>query len=174
LCCSEGRMIVSESGSRSWQDAVDGLRKAATEVRSALGRSGEPSAAEDAAASRLKSDVSRLEESATDLLGKLSNGLTQQRTELESSFDRERAEASSEQIKRSLEELASVAARLTSDVAAAAGSTVKQAEPELRSAVRALEDVAGSTASWVRAVIDPPRGERRETPAEARPPLDDL
>jgi hypothetical protein len=165
---------MSESGRQSWEDAVDGLRHAATEVRAALGRPTGPSAEEDAAATRLKADVSRLEQSATDLLGKLSSELSQQRTELESSVDREHAAKSSDQIKSSLEELAAVAARLTADVAVAAGSSLKQAEPELQTAIRALEDVAGSAASWVRAIIDDPRSAPRETASEVRPPLDDL
>lgn len=165
---------MSESSRRSWDEAVDALRKAASDVRAAVGRSDAPGAEEDAAATRLKSDVSRLEQSASDLLATLSSALGQQRSELESSFDRERADKSADQIRTSLEELASLAGRLTSDVAAAAGGSLKQAEPELKTAIRALEDVAGSAASWVRAAIDPPRERRQGSGPEGTPPLDDL
>ncbi len=165
---------MTHSSSRSWDDVVDALRSAAAEVRSAIGRTGPPTADEDAAATRLKGDVSRLEQSASDLLAKLSGELDQQRSELGSSFDRERAERSADQIKGSLEELASLARGLTSDVASAAGTSLKQAEPELKTAVRALEDVAGSAVSWIRATIDPPTAQRQDAPTEGKPPLDDL
>jgi uncharacterized phage infection (PIP) family protein YhgE len=165
---------MSDIGNQSWDEAVDSLRRAAGEVRSALGRTASPSGDEDAAAARLKDDVSRLEQSASDLLTKLSAGLGERRTEIESSFDRERVERSAEQMKGSLEELAALAGSLTSHMASAASGTLKQTEPELKTAVRALEDVAGSAASWIRTVIDPAR-EKQGTPSpEGQPPLDDL
>ena len=165
---------MSEPGNRSWEEMVDTLRKAAAEVRATLGRADSPSADEDAAATRLKGDVSRLEQSAADLLAKLSTGLGERRTEIETSFDRERAERSADQMKSSLEELTALAGSLTSDMASAASSSLKHAEPELKTAVRALEDVAGSAASWIRTVIDPARDRQRAPSPEGNPPLDDL
>lgn len=165
---------MSEPGSRSWDEIVDALRRAAADVRAAVGRSGSLSAAEDAAGARLKSDVSRLEESAAELLAKLSAGLAERRSEIETSFDRERAERSADHMKASLEELAALAGGLTSSIATAAGSSLKQAEPELKTAVRALEDVASSAASWVRTVVDPARDRQGNPASEGRPPLDDL
>ena len=165
---------MSEPGNRWWDEMVDALRRAAAEVRSALGRTGSPSPDEDAAATRLKGDVSRLEQSATELLSKLSTGLGERRSEIETSFDRQRAERSAEQMKASLEELAALAGSLTSNIASAASSSLKHAEPELKTAVRALEDVAGSAASWIRAVVDPARDQRGKPSSEGKPPLDDL
>ena len=165
---------MSEPGSRSWDEMVEALRRAAAEVRSAMGRTGSPSAEEDAAAMRLKGDVSRLEQSASDLLSKLSSGLEQRRTEIDTSFDRERAAHSADQMKASLEEFAALGGSLTSNIASAAGSSLKHAEPELKTAVRALEDVAGSAASWIRAVIDPARDQQGSPASEGKPPLDDL
>ena len=165
---------MNDAGRQSWDDAIDALRRAASEVRSAAGRAAAPSAEDDAAAARLKSDVSRLEQSATELRDRLSGSLAQQRETLQSSFDRERAQTSTDQIRASLEELAAVAGRLTSDVAAAAGTSLKYAEPELKNAIRALEDVAGSTAAWVRAVIDSPAGKRQPGTSPEQPPLDEM
>jgi hypothetical protein len=165
---------MNDANRQSWEEAVDALRRAASEVRSAAGRASGPSAEEDAAATRLKADVSRLEHSAADLRAKLSGSLEQQRETVESSFDRERAQTSSDQIRASLEELAAVAARLTSEVASAAGKSLKDAEPELKTAVRSLEEVAGSTAAWVRAVIDAPDNKRPERSATGQPPLEEM
>ena len=165
---------MSDTNRQSWDEAIDALRRAANEVRTAARRPAEPSAEENAAAARLKGDVSRLEQSAAELKDKLSGSLGQQRETVESSFDRERAHASADQIRSSLEELAVVAGRLTSDIASAAGKSLKDAEPELKTAVRSLEDVAGSAAAWVRAVIDPPGGKQDEPRSEERPPLEQM
>jgi hypothetical protein len=165
---------MSDTNRQSWDEAIDALRRAANEVRTAARRSAEPSAEEDAAATRLKSDVSRLEQSAAELKDKLSGSLGQQRETLESSFDRERAQASTDQIRSSLEDLVAVAGRLTSDIASAAGKSLKDAEPELKNAVRSLEDVAGSVAAWVRAVIDPKVGKQDEPRSEGKPPLEEM
>ncbi len=165
---------MSDSSKQSWNESVAALRSAASDVLAALGRAQTPGAAEDAATTRLKGDVTRLERSATELLGKLSSGLEHQRSELETSFDRERAEKNADQIKTSLEDLASLATRLTSDIASAAAGSLKQAEPELKTAVRALEDVAGSAGEWIRAALDTPRSRPADAKTEAKPPLDDL
>src|SRR5688500_457782 len=82
---------MSEGNRQSWDEAIDALRRAAGEVRSAVGRPAEPGAEEDAAAARLKADVGRLEQSASDLRAKLSGSLEQQRAEVGAAFDRERA-----------------------------------------------------------------------------------
>jgi hypothetical protein len=129
---------------------------------------------EDAAATRLKSDVSQLEHAASELRSKLSASLGERRTEIETSFDRERAERSADQLKSSLEEFAALAATLASGVAAAASSSLKQAEPELKTAARALEDVAGSASAWIRSVVDPNREQPRTPSSEGRAPLDEL
>jgi hypothetical protein len=152
---------------------VDMLRTAAGEVRSALGRVGSPNTDDDAAAARLKGDVSRLEQSASELISKISVGLRERRSEIDASFDRERAQRSAEQMKSSLEELAALAGSVTADIASAANSTLKQSEPELKSVARALEDVAGSATSWIRTAIDPAKEQEKRAP-ENRPPLDDL
>jgi hypothetical protein len=154
---------------------VDTLRTAAGDVRSAIGRAGSPSAADDAAAARLKGDVSRLEESASELIAKISAGLGERRSEIDASFDRERAQRTAEQMKTSLEELAVLAGRVTTGIASAANSTLKQSEPELNNVARALEDVAGSAASWIRSAIDPTKEQPPGKQAsQNRPPLDDL
>ena len=63
---------------------------------------------------------------------------------------------------------------MTRDFGAVAKSSATQAEPELKTAIRSLEDVAGSAASWVKAVIDPDRSSRKNTEESGKPPLDDL
>ena len=153
---------------------VDTLRTAARDVRSAIGRAGSPNADDDAAAVRLKGDVSRLEQSASELIAKISAGVRERRSEIETSFDRERAERTAEQMKTSLEELAVLAGKVTVDVASAANSTLKQSEPELKNVARALEDVAGSAASWIRSAIDPAKEQPGKQLSQNRPPLDDL
>jgi uncharacterized phage infection (PIP) family protein YhgE len=153
---------------------IDALRAAAAQVRSALGQAGSASAADDAAAARLKGDVSRLEQSASELISKISAGLRERRSEIDTSFDRERAKRTTEQMKSSLEELAALAGSVTADIASAANSTLKQSEPELKNVARALEDVAGSAASWIRTAIDPATEQSREQAGQNRPPLDDL
>lgn len=153
---------------------VDALRAATAEVRAALGRAGSPSEDDDAAAARLKGDVSRLEQTASELIAKISAGLQERRSEIDTSFDRERAQRSAEQMKSSLEELAALASSVSADIASAANSTLKQSEPELKNVARALEDVAVSAASWIRSTIDPAREQPAKDPSQSQPPLDDL
>ena len=153
---------------------VERLRSAAEAVRSALGRAGSPSLADDPAAARLKSDVSRLEQSASELIATISAGLRERRSEIDTTFDRERAQRSADQMKSALEELAALAGSVSTDIASAASSTLKQSEPELKNVARALEDVAGSAASWIRSAVDPAREERDKPASGSRPPLDDL
>jgi methyl-accepting chemotaxis protein len=165
---------MSAPDNRSWDELITTLRTAAGEVRSALGRVGSPSADDDPAAARLKGDVSRLEQSASELIAKVSVGWQERRSEIETSFDRERAQRTLEQMNASLEELADLASRVTADVASAANSTLKQSEPELNNVARALEDVAGSAASWIRSAIDPTKEQPGAQASRNRPPLDDL
>jgi hypothetical protein len=165
---------MSASDNRSWDEIVDMLRTAASDVRSAIGRAGSPSADDDAAAVRLKGDISRLEQSASELIAKISAGLRERRSEIKTSFDRDRAQRTAEQLKTSLEELAVLTGRVTADIASAANSTLKQSEPELKKVARSLEDVAGSAASWIRSAIDPAKEQPGKQPSRDRPPLDDL
>jgi hypothetical protein len=139
-----------------------------------LGRAGSPSQDDDAAAARLKGDVSRLERTASDLISILSSGLRERGSEIGSSFDRERAQRSAEQMKTSLDELAALAGSMTSEIGSAANSTLKQAEPELKNVARALENVAESATSWIRTTIDPEKKQPGAQVSENRPPLDDL
>ena len=165
---------MSDPGNRSWDEMVDRLRRSAAEVRAAAGSARSSNMEDETAATRLKSDVSRLEQSAAELLSKLSASIAERRTEIETSFDRERAERTTDQLKSSLDELAALAANLASGVAAAASSSLQQAEPELKTAARALEDVASSATAWVRSVVDPAREQPGAAPSQERPPLDDL
>jgi len=165
---------MSARDNRSWDEMVDTLRTAAGDVRTAIGRAGSPSADDDVAAARLKGDVSRLEESASELVTKISAGMRERRSEIETSIDRERAQRSAEQMKTALEDLAVLAGRVTADVASAANSTLKQSEPELNNVARALENVAGSAASWIRSAIDPSKDQPGQQASRSRPPLDDL
>jgi hypothetical protein len=98
----------------------------------------------------------------------------ERRSEIDTSFDRERAQRSAEQMKSSLEELAALAGSVTADIASAANSSLKQSEPELKNVARALEDVAGSVASWMRTAIDPAKEQPGRQAPENKPPLDDL
>ncbi len=165
---------MSTRHNRSWDDMTDTLRTVAAGVRSALGRAGSPSPVDDAEVARLKSDVSRLEQAASDLISKMSSGLRERQSEIGSSLDRERAQRSVEQVKTSLEDLAGLAVGMSAEIGSAANSTLKQAEPELKNVARALENVAESAASWVRTSIDSEKKQSGAQASENRPPLDDL
>jgi hypothetical protein len=165
---------MSAPDRRSWDELVDTLRTAAGDVRSAIGRAGSSSTDDDVAAARLKGDVSRLEQSASELISKISVGLRERQSEIDTSFDRERAQLSVEQMKSSLEELAKLAASVSADIVSVASGTLKESEPELKNVARALEDVAGSAASWIRAAIDPTREQPGKQSSQNRLPLDDL
>jgi PPE-repeat protein len=165
---------VGTHHNRSWEDLTETLRTAAAEVRSALGRAGSPSSGDDAAAARLKGDVSRLERTASDLISAISSGLRERGSEIGSSFDRERAQRSAEQMKTSLEDLAALAVNTASEVGSAANSTLKHAEPELKHVARALETVAESATAWIRTTIDPEKKQPGSQASKDRQPLDDL
>jgi chromosome segregation ATPase len=165
---------MSESTNRSWDEAVDALRKAARDLHAAVTEPSDAGPETQAAAERLKTDVSRLERSAADLMAKFSSGMKQQRPGIESSFDRERAERNAGQLKTSLEDLAALAGTLATDLAAAAKTSIDQSEPQLQQATRALDDVVRSAAEWFRSVVDPERDHQGNLPSEGKPPLDDL
>jgi hypothetical protein len=165
---------MSDPGSKSWNEMVDRLRQAAAEVRAAAEKAGSPDREDDAASTRLKRDVTRLEQSASELLSRLSASINERRAEIETSFDRERAERNTNQLKSSIEDLVGLAANVASVVTAAATSTLKQAAPELKTAARSLEDVAVSATAWVRSVVDPSREQPPKSSSSGRPPLDDL
>src|SRR5918994_5178743 len=165
---------MSAPDRRSWDELVDTLRTAAGDVRSAIGRAGSSSTGDDVAAARLKGDVSRLEQSASELISKISVGLRERQSEIDTTFDRERAQLSVEQMKSSLEELATLAGGVSADIVSVASGTLKESEPELKNVARALEDVAGSAASWIRAAIDPTREQPGKQSSQNRLPLDDL
>lgn len=161
---------MSDETSKTWGDVVEKLRSAVDDLRTATGRAAAPSADEETAAATLRSDMTRLEQSAADLRSKLASGLDTTRSEFETAFDRERAEQSAGHLKAALDDLAGLTRTVTRDLRAAAESSFTVAQPEIRSAVRALEDVAGSAGAWVRAVIDPdaaPRDDR--SPDSSRP-----
>jgi predicted component of type VI protein secretion system len=164
---------VTEQSNKSWDDLVDRLRGAAHELREAAGREGAPSAEEEAAAARLKNDVTRLEQSAAELRAKLTTGLDAQRKEFETALDRDRAEQAARQVRTALDELLGLARTVTLELKEAATASLTRAQPELKTAIRNLEDVASSTGAWVRTVIDDERqpGARTE---RTKPPLDDL
>ncbi len=165
---------MSESKRSSWDDGVDALRNAVNELRSAASGDRMESQEEQAAADRLKEDVARLEEAATNLRTRLATGFDTQRSEFESSLDRERAEQSVGQLRSSLDDLIEQARTVAREFGNVARSSANQAEPELKTAIRTLEDVAGSAASWVKAVIDPNRPNQAPRSVAAKPPLDDL
>jgi hypothetical protein len=165
---------MSESRNRAWDEAIEALRRAANELRGALSGSETASPEAKAAGDRLKSDVSQLDRAASDLLGALRGAIDARRAGIEESIDREQAERSAGQLRSSLESLAAMGTSLAGDVASAAKGSVEQAQPELKTAVRALDDVVGSAAAWLRATVDPDRGPRGTPNAEGQPPLDDL
>jgi hypothetical protein len=165
---------VGTRHNRSWEELTQMLRTAAADVRSAVGRAGSPTSDDDAATVRLKGDVSRLEQTASELISTISSGVRERRTEIGSSFDRERAQRSADQMKTALEDLTVLAANMTSEIGSAANSTLKQAEPELKNVASAREKVAESASSWIRTTIDPEKKQPGAQPSENRPPLDDL
>jgi hypothetical protein len=161
---------MTDSDRRSWEEAVDRLQRAATEVRAAAGQPRETSPEEEAAAARLKADISRLEQSSAELKEKLASGFDWQRSEA----NRERAEQSASQLRVAFDELIDLARAVTTDLGTAAETSYKNARPELRTAIRTLEDVASSAGTWIKTAIDPgqrPGGQRDGGP---RSPLDDL
>jgi multidrug resistance efflux pump len=168
-------IVADEPESKTWEDAFAALRNAAGELRDSVGRLGASDVDESVAREQLRHDVSRLEQSAATLLSKLGKDFETRREGVEAAFEKERAERSADQIKASLDELAAVAGTLANEVAASASDSLKQAEPEVKSALRDLDNVLNSAATWLRATVDPQRDQRGGLVSEAgRPPLDDF
>lgn len=165
---------MSEKANRSWDEVLESLRQAASDLRSSIGGRISPEPTDSSDAAQVKRDVLRLEESARELFAKIATALDEQRTEIASSLDRERAERSAGQLKSSLEDLATLAKNLVASLTSATARSVEQAEPELKAASRALEDVAGSAVAWMRNTLDQARDRRVRPGGEGGPPLDDL
>jgi hypothetical protein len=165
---------MTEQSKKSWEDLVDRVRGAAHELREAAGGEGAPNAEEEAAAARLKTDVTRLEQSAAELRTKLAAGLDEQRRDFETALDRERAEQAAAQVRTALDELLGLARTVTLELRDAATSSLTRAQPELKNAIRTLEDVASSTGAWVRTVIDRNPESGGKAAERTRPPLDEL
>lgn len=162
-----------DAGSGTWDEALARLRGAGAELAAAASRTDDLGADNAAAKSQLQQDVSRLEHAASTLLAKLQGELDAKRAGIEASFDKERAERSTGQLKASLEELADLTTNVARNLAAETAGSLRQAEPELNSVTHALDDVVSSAATWVRATLDPER-DRMRSASEGRPPLDDL
>ena len=145
---------MTDDRKKTWDDGVDSLRKAVHDLRAAVGDHAASDPGEEAAANRLKEDVSRLEAAARNLRGRLGAEFDTQREEFDVSSDRQRAEQSIGQMRTSLDELVNLAGSVVSDLGSVARSTAKQAQPEVKIAIQTLEDVAGSLTNWVRTVID--------------------
>lgn len=163
---------MSDQRDTSWDEIVDRLRGAANELRSAAGREGTASAEEEAAAARLKEDVARLERSAADLRQRLAGGFEAQRAEFENVVDRDRAEQSAGQLKAALNDLIEQTKVVAGELKSVAQAGFAQAQPELKTAIRTLEDVAGSAGAWIRTVVDPDQADRTRTSSDAKPPAD--
>ena len=165
---------MTDSGKSSWDDVIKGLQAAAAELRSAMGRQEAPSAEEIAAEARLRRDLSQLQASAAELQSKLGHDIGQRRKAIASSFDKSSAERSASHLRLALEELSVTAANLAADVAVAASTSIKHAEPDLKRSVGALEEVAGSAAAWFRAAFESENDRSARHGAAQGRPLDDL
>jgi hypothetical protein len=174
LVDQEGATRMSDPSHRGWDDAIAALGRAVDELRAAARGSEQPTAEEVAAETRLRHDLSRLEQSAAELVTKLADGLQQERAGAEASIDRERAEQTRAQLKTALEGLAHQVSRVATEAGKAAAGSLRQAEPEMKVALGALDAVLRSTGAWLRAVVDPQRGRHGPSSASGRPPLDDL
>ncbi len=138
----------------SWDELVDKLRGSVNELRSAVGRPVDSNPGEEAAAQRLRADLSRLEETAARLRASFTTSLDAQKAGV-AGDERVKAEETAGQLKESLHELLGMARNVATDVKAGAQATYTQSEPELKSAIKSLEEVAASTGAWIRTVIDP-------------------
>jgi hypothetical protein len=170
----DGFAMTRETESATWDEALRRLKSAAAELQTAATRTDTASGDQAAAREQLRHDVSRLEQSASALLTKLQRDLDAKRSGIEESVDRERAERSVDQLRASLDELTVLAGAVAVDVTGAVTESLRQAEPELKTALRTLDDVLGSAAAWVKATVDPDRDQKGGLVSEGRPPLDDL
>jgi hypothetical protein len=140
----------------SWDELVDKLRGSVNELRSAVGRPADGNPGEEAAAQRLRADLSRLEETAARLRSSFTSSLEAQKGGV-GGEERVKAEETAGQLKDSLQDLLGMARNVATDVKAGAQATYTQSEPELKSAIKSLEEVAASTGAWIKTVIDPQR-----------------
>ncbi len=140
----------------SWDELVDKLRGSVNELRSAVGRPVEGNPGEEAAAQRLRGDLSRLEETAARLRASFASSLDAQKAGI-AGEERVKAQETAGQLKESLQELLGMARNVATDVKTGAQATYTQSEPELKSAIKSLEEVAVSSGAWIRTVIDPQR-----------------
>lgn len=140
----------------SWDELVDKLRGSVNDLRGAVGRPVDGNPGEEAAAQRLRADLSRLEETAARLRASFTSSIDAQKGGL-GSEERVKAEETAGQLKDSLQELLGMARSVATDVKAGAQATYTQSEPELKSAIKSLEEVAASTGAWIKTVIDPQR-----------------
>jgi hypothetical protein len=154
----KGESLVSEKDG-SWDELVDKLRGSVNDLRGAIGRPVDGNPGEEAAAQRLRTDLSRLEETAARLRASFAASLDAQKSGI-SGEERVKAEETAGQLKDSLQELLGMARGVAADVKAGAQATYTQSEPELKSAIKSLEEVAVSTGAWIKTVIDPQRQSR--------------
>ena len=146
----------------SWDELVDKLRSSVNDLRGAVGRPVATNSGEEAAAQRLRADLSRLEETAARLRTSLTSNIDAQKSGL-GGEERVKVEESAGQLKESLQELLGMARTVATDVKAGAQATYTQSEPELKSAIRSLEEVAVSTGVWIKTVIDPQKQSKDRT-----------
>jgi hypothetical protein len=140
----------------SWDELVDKLRGSVNELRGAVGKPAGDNPGEEVAAQRLRADLSRLEETAARLRASFASSVDVQKSGV-GSEERVKAEETAGQLKDSLQELLGMARNVATDVKAGAQATYTQSEPELKSAIKSLEEVAVSTGAWIKTVIDPQR-----------------
>lgn len=150
---SKGALLLSDKDG-SWDELVDKLRGSVNDLRGAVGKPAESNPGEEAAAQRLRADLTRLEETAARLRASFASSVDSQKANL-TDEERTRAEESAGQLKESLHELLGMARGVASDVKTGAQATYTQSEPELKSAIKSLEEVAVSTGAWIKTVIDP-------------------
>lgn len=139
-----------------WDELVDKLRGSVNDLRGAVGKPVEGNSDEEAAAQRLRTELSRLEETAARLRASFTSSLDAQKSGL-GGEERVKVEETTGQLKESLQELLGMARNVATDVKAGAQATYTQSEPELKSAIKSLEEVAVSTGAWIKTVIDPQR-----------------
>ncbi|MCA9880825.1 MAG: hypothetical protein KC442_23670, partial [Thermomicrobiales bacterium] len=85
----------------SWDELVDKLRGSVNDLRSAVGRPAEGNPGEEAAAQRLKADLSRLEETAARLRASFAASVDARKADI-GDDERAKAEESATQLRESL------------------------------------------------------------------------
>src|SRR5690348_3925166 len=95
------RGLVSEKDG-SWDELVDKLRSSVNELRGAIGKPAPSNPDEEAAAQRLRADLSHLEETAARLRASFTSSLDARKQGI-AGEDREKAEETAGQLKDSLQ-----------------------------------------------------------------------